>query len=58
MFISNEDEQTEDQQEKDLEDEMEYITSLHESMMIRAMTGSSSQKLTTVDFGILFIIKC
>jgi hypothetical protein len=57
---------TTNDEEQDLEEissdelmmqEMEYLSALEESMTIRAMTGSSSQKLTTLDWRVLFILR-
>jgi hypothetical protein len=50
-----EEELEEEQDEEQLE--IEYLTALQESMMIRALTGSSSQKLTTINRKLLFILR-
>lgn len=58
MYISTEDTEEEDTEEQEGHlQEMEYLAALEESLMIRAMTGGSSQKLTTLDWRILFILR-
>lgn len=57
MYTSTE-EPDEDLEEEDEEaSEMEYLMSLQESMLTRAMTGGSSQKLTTVKHELIFLLR-
>jgi len=58
MYISTEDvEEDEDEELDEQAEELEYLTLLQESLMIRAMTGSSSQKLATIDPRLLFMLR-
>ena len=50
--------EVDDTDEEDEESsDLEYLVSLEESLMIRAMTGGSSQKLTTVKFDMLLLLR-
>jgi len=59
MFISTDEDQDDEESSGHelMAQEMEYLSSLEESITIRAMTGSSSQKLTTLDWRVLFILR-
>jgi helix-turn-helix protein len=52
-------EEKEEFEEEDLDEleEQTFLLSLQESIFIRAMTGSSSQKLTTLRPELIFVLK-
>lgn len=51
------DEDLEDMEDSEQDEEAELFASLEESLTIRAFTGRSSQKLTTLKHSYLFILR-